>query len=149
MTTETSSLRERVLTNDSDLQHALRMLLDQAIRRQMWLMFIDEQGRLGDPIMPMADYPHDPHERAQIEDLGDVTTSYALMERARTIMEMTGNVSIVLVWERVGGPDVTPADRAWASAMAENARALQVPIRSQLILHDDGVRALYPDDYVS
>ncbi|MFB7249940.1 hypothetical protein [Microbacterium sp. NPDC056234] len=148
MTDTNTTLRELVLDHDDDLRDLLQVLLRQANLRQMWLMFIDEHGRLGDPLMPMNDYPDDPHEEVEVDDLGLVDQAHLLMHRSGLLREATGNASVVLVWERVGPSTLDEDDRAWASAMADAASSLAVPLRAQFLLHNRGVRQLHPDDYL-
>ena len=141
--------KERVLHADADLIDLLTMLLRNASRRQMWLLFIDEKGRLGDPLIPMDDYPEGPDELTTVDDLGEVTNAHLYMHRMRLFLEAIGHCAIVLVWERVGGRQPTAADRQWAAAMAHQARVFGVPVRAQFVLHDKGLRQLYADDYVT
>ena len=148
MTDANTTLRDLVLDHDDDLRDLLQVLLRQANRRQMWLLFIDEHGRLGDPLIPMDDYPDDPHEEVAVDDLGGVDQAHLLMHRGGMLCEATGNESVVLVWERVGPSTVDEDDRAWASAMADAAAALGVPLRAQFLLHNRGIRQLHPDDYL-
>jgi len=145
------SLREQVLESDDDLRDALELLLQQANQRQMWLLFIDGRGRLGEPIMPMADYPSDPLETVVVEDLGEIGQAQLLAHRMGLLRELTGNVSVVLVWERPGGDVVGGEEdevRIWARAMRRQAAALGLPLRAQFFLHDRGVRQLHADDWV-
>ncbi|MGM7671682.1 hypothetical protein [Microbacterium sp. A93] len=148
MTETTNPLKSRVLDRDDDLRDVLEVLLQRANRRQMWLMFMDDRGCLGDPLMPMADYPDDPSHVVEIDDLGQVTEAHVLMHRAGMLREMTGNASVVLAWERGGSSAVSKDDRAWAQAMAEAAQKLDIPLRAQFIVHSRGVRQLHPDDYL-
>lgn len=148
MTDTSNALKSRVLDRDDDLRDVLEVLLQRANRRQMWLMFMDPRGCLGDPLMPIADYPEDPDDVVEIDDLGSVTEAHVLMHRAETLRELTGNTSLVLAWERSGTSAVFPADRAWAQAMASAAQKLDVPLRAQFIVHSRGVRQLHPDDYL-
>lgn len=148
MTETTDSLRDLVLDDDDKLRDVLQVLLQRAIRRQMWLMFMDERGCLGGPLMPMDDYPDDPNEVVDIDDLGSVTEAHVLMHRAGMLRDLTGNVSVLFAWERVGNEEITGDDRAWARAMADAARALDIPLRAQFVVHSDGVRQLHPDDYL-
>lgn len=143
-----TTLKDLVLDHDDDLRDLLQVLLRQANLRQMWLMFIDEHGRLGDPLMPMDDYPEDPHEEVEVDDLGRVDQAHLLMHRSGMLREATGNASVVLVWERVGPSTLDEDDRAWASAMADAASSLGVPLRAQFLLHNRGIRQLHPDDYL-
>lgn len=148
MTTANSSLRDRVLDHDDKLRDVLQILLQRANQRQMWLMFMDDRGCLGDPLMPMDDYPDDPNDVVEIDDLGSVSEAHVLMHRAGMLRELTGNVSVVIAWERVGSDSVMNSDRAWARAMAEASQRLEVPLRAQFIVHSHGVRQLHPDDYL-
>lgn len=147
-THNTTDARERILHTDDDLRDLLTMLLERANRRQFWTLFIDDLGRLGDPIMPMADHPDDPFATTAADDLGEVTHARLLMHRIGMLREITGNAATVLVWERLGGEALRDDDRRWARAMAAQARELGVPLRAQFVLHDRGLRQLYPDDYV-
>ncbi len=139
-------LRERALHSDDDLGDAIAILLTRADQRQMWLLFIDEEGRLGDPLMPMNDYPDDPLGTTWAEDLGEVGQAQLLMHRCGMLREALGHRSIVLVWERRGAETIEDAERAWARAMDDEARRLGVPLRAQFLLHDRGVRQLHLDD---
>ena len=142
------TLRDLVLHTDDQLGDLLQVLLQRANQRQMWLLFIDPEGRLGEPLMPMDDYPRDPLKLTRVDDLGEVTEAHLLMQRIGLILEATGNTSVVLVWERVGSAGVNPQDRAWAQAMAERATGLGIPLRAQFVLHASGIRQLHPDDYL-
>ncbi|MGO2746095.1 hypothetical protein [Microbacterium sp.] len=148
MTKTNNSLKDRVLDHDDKLLDVLRVLLQCANQRQMWLMFMDDRGCLGDPLMPMNDYPDDPNDVVEIDDLGSVTEAHVLMHRGGMLRELTGNVSVVLAWERLGPDTVMKSDREWARAMAEAAQLLDIPLRAQFIVHSQGVRQLHPDDYL-
>lgn len=145
------TLRDHVLESDDDLRNVLELLLQRANQRQLWLLFVDGRGRIGDPLMPMADYPEDPLEVVTTEDLGDVTQAHLLSQRIGMLRELTGNAAVVLVWERVGGEVVAGDDdgvRQWARAMRRQASSLGIPLRAQFLLHERGVRQLHADDWV-
>ncbi|WP_309065633.1 hypothetical protein [Microbacterium sp.] len=148
MTDTAIPLKRRPLTTDEELRALLELLTQRANRRQMWLLFIDDRGCLGDPIMPMADYPRDPHTRTTAEDLGEVTEAGLLMQRAGLLCGLTGNVEIVLMWERVGSRLLRTEDRAWAAAMHRAAVDFGVTLRAQFLLHSGGVRLLGPGEYL-
>ncbi|WP_307370889.1 hypothetical protein [Microbacterium sp. W4I4] len=143
-----TSLRDRILHTDDQLRDLIDLLLQHPNQRQFWLLFIDERGCLGDPLMPMAGYPNDPLETVRVDDLGEVTHSRLLMHRIGMAREMTGNAQVVLVWEQPGVETVQDADRSWARAMAAQAAELDVPLRAQFTLYERGVRQLHADDYV-
>ncbi|WP_251447409.1 MULTISPECIES: hypothetical protein [unclassified Microbacterium] len=144
------ALRDLALDDDDDLRDAVELLLHRANQRQLWLLFIDGRGRLGEPLMPMADYPSDPLEVVPIDDLGDVAQAQALAHRIGMLREITGNAAVVLVWERVGDARVGGEEddvRLWARAMRRQASSLGVPLRAQFLLHAYGVRQLHADDW--
>lgn len=145
MTDTTVPLRDRPLETTEELRTLLETLLERANRRQMWLMFIDDRGCLGDPVMPMDDYPDDPTGVTSTEDLGEVDEATLLMHRIGELREFTGNQAVVLVWERLGSSIVGVEDREWAGAMRAAATALDVPLRAQFVLHNRGVRELQVD----
>ncbi|GAB6856283.1 hypothetical protein [Microbacterium xylanilyticum] len=148
---DSETLRDHVLTDDDDLRDAVELLLQRANRRQLWLLFIDGRGKLGEPIMPMADYPSEPLETVTVEDLGEVRQAQLLMHRMALLRELTGNAAVVLVWERLGGDAVGGEDddvRSWARAMRREAASLGLPLRAQFLLHDRGARQLHADDWV-
>lgn len=143
-----TSLRDRILHTDDQLRDMIELLLREPNQRQFWLLFIDERGCLGDPLMPMAGYPQDPTEAVRVDDLGEVSQAHLLMHRIGQLREMTGNAQVVLVWEQPGVDTVRDAERSWARAMAEQAVDLDVPLRAQFTLYERGVRQLHPDDYL-
>lgn len=143
-----SPLRDRVLDRDDDLRDVLQLLLQTANRRQMWIMFMDERGCLGAPLIPIDDYPDDPNDVVEVDDLGVATEARIFMHRAGVLCEMSGNAQVVLAWERMGGSAVSTEDQSWARAMADAAGVLGVPLRAQFIVHVRGVRHLHPDDYL-
>lgn len=146
MTDTEIPLRDRPVRTDEELRALLEVLLLRANHRQMWLMFIDDRGCLGDPIMPMADYPDDPRELTTVDDLGEVTQAHLLMQRAGMLREITGGAAIVLAWERVGSSVSGVEDREWSQAMQAAATALDIPLRAQFLVHSRGVRHLPLDD---
>ena len=139
------TLRDHALTEDDDLRDAVELLLHRAGQRRLWLLFLDGRGRLGDPLMPMADYPSDPLDPVSIEDVDDVTQAQVLAHRIEMLRELTGNAAVVLVWERVGDETVGGEGdevRLWARAMRRQASSLGLPLRAQLLLHGGGARLL-------
>ncbi|MBF0815594.1 hypothetical protein E4U02_04140 [Microbacterium paludicola] len=141
-----NELREEPL-DDAHLEELIGLLLTGAIRRQLWLLFLDEDDRLSEAIMPTDDFPRDPHEPNIVDDLGPVTAAHLIAARMPLVLEAVGAAALVLVWEREGAADFEREELAWAAAMAEALRLQDVPLRAQFLLHDDGVRPLTLDDY--
>jgi len=148
MTHATSPLKHRKLDRDRDLHELLEYLLDSACRRQLWTLFIDHRGCLGDPVLPMADYPADPGRLVEVEGHGALTNASLLAAAIEQQRSLSGNAAVVLVWERPGDEAMTRADRAWAVALGRGAAQAGVPLRAQFLLHDGGLKRLRPDDLV-
>lgn len=140
---------DRVLARDEDLEEVLTLLLRNAIHRQMWLFFLDDQDRATGVIAPCDDYPLDPHGRVPTSDHGGMTFAAALCRTLRALVDDGAAGRVVLIWERRGSEVFTPDELGWAGAMAEACRDAHVPLRAQFLLHDAGVRMLTPDDYAA
>ncbi|WP_449281878.1 hypothetical protein [Leucobacter sp.] len=146
---------DRILATDADLQDQLGLVLERATHRQLWLMLVDHERRLAEPIMPMDDHPESPHEPCETSDLGVVPFARVLVHRARIVCGLVDAREFVLVWERCGTDRFTDDDREWARAVAGEAGGvgalsddgILAPLRAQFVLHDTGIRQLTPDDY--
>ena len=133
--------------DDARLHELIELMLTAAIRRQLWLLFLDGADRMSEVIMPTDDFPHDPHEPVVAGDLGPTTAAQLLAARLPLMCEAVGASQLVLVWEREGDDEFPDEELAWARAMAEALHGTHVRLRAQFMLHDDGLRALTPDDY--
>lgn len=141
--------RDRPLVTDAELHTTLELLLQAAEQRQVWLIMLGKDKCVAGPLMPMSDYPVDPEELVESDDMGPVTFARALLVRSGMICAMVGGREVVFVWERSGSRELTPSDIAWARATAREAAGDDVPkIRAQFVLHDGGLRQLRPDDLV-
>lgn len=141
--------RDRPLVTDDELLTTLEFVLEAANQRQLWFIMLGEDKRVVGPLMPMDDYPDDPEELVDTDDLGWVTFARVLMVRAAMFCGLAGGCEVVFVWERPGARNLTPGDVAWARAVLREAAADGLPgIRAQFVLHDDGIRQLRPDDLI-
>jgi hypothetical protein len=131
------------ISTDHDVERRVADLLQHAVRRQWWTLYLDDDDVQRRVLMPMAGYPEHPDEPCGTEG----TVSELLANRLAIIVEDIEAAKVIFVWERPGGAESTPADRAWASALGAACRAAGVDVRAQLILHTDGVRWFAPDDY--
>ena len=136
--------RHLPITTDRDIEHRVVDLLQTALRRQWWTLYLDEDDVQSPLIMPMADYPDDPSEPCGHEG----TAAQLLANRVARIADEIGAAKVVFVWERPGAAKSTEADRACARAVAEGCRGEGLAVRAQLILHDGGARWFAPDDYL-
>ncbi|WP_100344709.1 hypothetical protein [Compostimonas suwonensis] len=130
-------LLERPIADDTELEARVAELIGRAIRRQLWMLFLDGEDRQLPLIMPMDDYPSSPAGgRAEL-----------FASRIGEVLEAAGAARVIFVWERPYGPDPTPVDRVWAHALAEACEAEGVAVRAQLLSHRSGVRLLAPEEY--
>jgi hypothetical protein len=136
------------LRTDHQLRIALEDLLERANLAQLWVIFLDADDRLTGPFMPGDGFPDDPLELVRTDDLGEVPVAHVLAERVKMMIEAVGAARAVLVWERPGADGLTPDVRAWVREMALACRANGAALRAQLLLHNNGLRMLVPDDYV-
>ena len=143
MTLEADEATRLPLVSDRALHERVSDLLQGAIRRQWWTLYLDEHDVQLPLIMPMAGYPERPDEPCGDEG----TAAQLLASRLAEIVEHAGAAKVVFVWERPGDPMSTADDRAWAKALGEACRAESVAVRAQFSLHDDGARWFAPDDY--
>lgn len=131
------------VSTDHDIQRRVADLLQGAIRRQWWTLYLDADDVQRPVLMPMAGYPRHPHEPCRDEG----TAAEVLANRLASIVAEIEAAKVIFVWERPGSDQFTPDDRAWAAALGAACRSAGVDVRAQLILHDSGVRWLAPDDY--
>lgn len=123
------------LRSDEDVLQGASLLLDTAIRRQLWLMFLDERGRQLPVLMPSY-VPRIP-TRQHRDDLHRMLG---------VIFEDVDADSMVIAYER-RGPDVLSAgDRAWLALIRDACREAAIPLRGPLLVHDRGVRWIAPED---
>lgn len=114
---------------DRAVLDAVRLLIESALRRQTWLFLLDDHDR-STVCVALEDMPVDP-------DPEDVERFAGML---RQLLDEAEASSVVVVWERPGGPDLAMQEADWAAALA----AAGVPVRAQLLAHDDGVRLLDP-----
>lgn len=133
------------ITTDREVEERVALLLRNAIRRQWWTLYLDDDDVQLPILMPMAGYP----ERPDLPSGEGGTVAQLIADRLSGIILQVGAAKVVFVWERPGGADSTSGDRQWARALAEACRTEGVAVRAQLILHDSGVRWFADDDYYS
>ncbi|MCS5719492.1 hypothetical protein N1027_15245 [Herbiconiux sp. CPCC 205763] len=118
--------------SDFDIVELVSSLVGEAIRRQCWLMFLDEEHRPLPLIVPYADFDLDPPD--------DEIAKYGAL--ACGMARTTGAASILLTWERPGGSELDDAERSLLSAVSGAIAVGGVPVRARLLSFSDGVRLL-------
>lgn len=125
------------LSTDALVQQRVRDLIGRAIRRQLWLLFLDAD----DVQLPLL---------IQIDDLPPAPTAEGremLAHRFGDIAEATDARAMILVLERYGSDSLSESDRAWARNLHEAADLAGVTLRALLLSHRSGVRWIAQDDY--
>lgn len=131
-----NDLREVPLISDDELVERVGALVHHALRRQLWIMFLDEDHHQLPVIMP-SHLPRAPHS-------GDEAP---LAEFLRSVADDAEAHTIVLTYERPGQVFLSDADRRWCRVLSAACELTGLPFRALLLCHDEGVRQLAPDDY--
>lgn len=121
--------RDTPWDTDAAVLAAVEHLIESALRRQTWLFALDEEHR-GVAAVAIDGVPVDPDPEDVEQFAGSV----------RLLLEQAEAESVVVVWERAGGPDLAMQEADWAAAVAASG----APVRAQLVAHDHGVRLLDP-----
>jgi hypothetical protein len=125
-----------VLTDDQAVV-LMRPLLTSAIRRQFWVLFLDEWACPLPLLMPMALPP-----RPGV--LGPALGVFlAEMGRAE------GASGVVVAFERLGGPEIRDADRPWLRAIHTACVSSGLAFRRPLLCHSFGVTSVPEGEYLS
>jgi hypothetical protein len=124
-------VRNVPLTTDADLMERVEHLLDGAIRRQLWFMFLDERDRQSPMLIPIDDVPDRPDPASTT--FGDLL---------RDVVDALEARSVVAILERPGTSKVTADDRAWARHLRGECAAAGIRLRGPILCHSDGLRWL-------
>jgi len=127
------------LLTDTDLADRVGHLIGRACRNQLWLMFLDEHSVMLPTLMPNDELP------VPLDD----ETAAGIAAMLRQAIAGTPIESVILVWERFGGPVASAADKQSAAALAWACADEGVPVRAQLISHDFGVRWFEAEEYTA
>jgi hypothetical protein len=124
------------LTSDALIEERIGGLIGRANRRQLWFLFLDENGFQLPLIMPFGDPPLRP----------DRTVSSLARIIGNAVDDECAH-SVIVVLERYADEVITDADRSWARCITDELQAIEVPVRAILVSHRKGVRWLAQDDY--
>lgn len=132
----TTSHDHPFLLTDADVLARVRELVGPAITdRQLWIMFVDGDGRQAPVISPVSDLP--PRPDALVPRLGALLAH--VLPDLRTDL---GHGSVVLTLERHGPDAPRPSDRDWAQALTDACIAAAVELRGVFLSTQGGVRRL-------
>jgi hypothetical protein len=125
------------LETDDEIVARVRELVRNAIRHQVWLMFLNAERRQLPVIMP-TDVPPAPDE-------DDPTRIGAFIRELAGELEAS---TVVVTYERVGNDQLTDADRVWLRALHEACENSRVAFSGPHLCHRRGVRAVEPEEYL-
>ncbi|WP_300019008.1 hypothetical protein [Pseudonocardia sp.] len=126
-----------VLLTDADVLDRVRALVGRACTdRQLWIMFVDGDGRQAPVVMPIADLPRHP-EPGGLAGLAGVLGG--LRDELATDL---GPGSVILTLERLGPDRTLPQDRDWAQALTDACIAAAVELRGIFLSTRGGARRL-------
>lgn len=126
------TLRDRPLRTDEDVLALVGALLLPVVRRQCWLLFLAEDAVPVQLLVPIDDLPAVPG-----------TDGAAVVARAMAeVVPDVGATQVVVAWERPGPAAPRDGDLAWADALVAACASRGVPLRTQVLVHDDGVSVL-------
>ncbi len=121
-----------VLRTDTDVLERVRQLIGTASHpRQLWVMWLDGNGRQAPVVMPISDVPREA-DVAMLRGLGEVLTG--LRSELRT---GAGDGSVIFALERIGEDRVLAIDRGWAAALRDICDQVGVAVRG-VFLSTDG-----------
>ncbi|WP_431801613.1 hypothetical protein [Microbacterium sp. bgisy203] len=145
-----SDLHTLPLTDDDTLERGLSVLLAPVVRRQLWILFLDDRDILSGPLMPSDDLPRSPYALypGAAKSGDDRTAGESIAECFARVHEEFDFAALVLVWERCGSARLDDETRVWARELHRLFRAHGTPVRAQCLLSDRGVRVIPPDDLV-
>ncbi|MGV8896211.1 MAG: hypothetical protein ACOH10_09320 [Rhodoglobus sp.] len=125
------------LPTDRELIPHLQVMLEAALRRQVWIMLLDNQF-CPLPVLVPIDLEAEPHP--------DDAAAFA--ESLRCLSMDFETATLVLTLERPGPAELMDRDRRWLRTLREACVASDATFRGPYLLLGDIVRQVPPDDYV-
>ena len=130
-------LRAVPLPNDRELIPHLQVMIEQALRRQVWIMFLDEQSRPLPIVIPI-DVAAEARE-------GDATALIASL--SCLLLDFEG-ASLVITLERPGPMETMDRDSRWLRSLREACVGSGRAFRGPYLMLGDRIVQVPPDDYV-
>lgn len=128
-------VHDEPLTSDEHVLERTSLLLGHAVRRQIWMMFLDEQDRQLPVLMPsyVPRRPGRDHREHFARMLG-------------VLFEDADADAMVVAYERRGGGELTAADSEWLTLIRDACAEAAIRLRGPLLVHDNGVRWIAQED---
>ena len=131
-----SDVGQHPLTTDQQLVERTELLLEHALRRQIWLMFLDGEYRQLPVIMPT--YVPERPGRREAEGFGRFL---------RELVDDFDAASVAITLERRGDDSYDDADREWFRLIRDACVSSGVVLRGPMLCHNTGVRWVAAEDY--
>jgi hypothetical protein len=126
-----------LLLTDADVLQRVEQLVGRAtVARQLWVMFVDGDGKQAPVIMPISDLPLRPEARV-IDNLAAV-----LAGMCTDLTTEVGSGTVILTLERIGRDAVLPVDRQWAAALQEACVRAGAALRGMYLSTSGGVHRI-------
>jgi hypothetical protein len=126
-----------LLLTDADVLQRVEQLVGRAVAtRQLWVMFVDGDGRQAPVVMPISDVPLRPEARV-IDNLATI-----LARLCADLTTDTAGGTAILTLERVGRDAVLPGDRQWAAALQEACGRAGAALRGVYLSTSGGVHRI-------
>ena len=126
-----------LLLTDADVLQRVEQLVGRAtVARQLWVMFVDGDGKQAPVIMPISDLPLRPEARV-IDNLAAV-----LAGMCTDLTTEVGSGTVILTLERIGRDAVLPVDRQWAAALQEACDRAGAALRGMYLSTSGGVHRI-------
>jgi hypothetical protein len=126
-----------LLLTDADVLARVRGLVGPACTdRQLWIMFVDGDGRQAPVVMPVSGLPERP------EPGGTAGLDQVLAAVRDDLATDLGPGSVILALERLGPEPTLPRDRDWAQALTDTCIAARIELRGIFLSTRGGVRRL-------
>ena len=122
------------LTSEEDVLARIDAVVGPASAQQLWLLFVDGEGRQSPAVVPISGLPRSP-DRRRLASLERILAGLRGELRA-------DRAAVILTWERTGGDDALPTDHRWAEELTDLCRTAQVPLRGVYLRTPGGVQRL-------
>ncbi|ROP64096.1 hypothetical protein [Curtobacterium sp. PhB115] len=127
-------IRTPVRTDD-DVVQLVSAVVGDPLRRQCWVLFLDDRSVPIPFLLPISELPSHPDEH--VDDLGSLVAD---------IVEQLAAVDVVLVWERPDDSMLQPVDWEWVDACACAFDEHRVRLRAQVLVHRGGASIVELDE---
>jgi hypothetical protein len=124
------------IRTDDDVVDLVTTLVERAVTRQCWVVFLDDGPGPVPLVMPVSDLPWQPDEH--VEDFAALVAD---------VCDHVGATEVVLVWERPGESELFPVDWEWVDACDCAFREHGVRLRGQVALLATGASMVCLDDH--